>query len=97
MAFCKNCGNEIDDKAVICPDCGVAQKNLNDNGGIGWGLLGCCLPLVGLILFLVWKGEKPNTAKSLIIGAGIGFALIVLSNIIMAVFGVSLAEAGMYY
>lgn len=21
--FCKNCGNEIDDKAVICPQCGV--------------------------------------------------------------------------
>ena len=38
-----------------------AQKDLNtsasveDNGGFGWGLLGCCIPLVGLILFLVWK------------------------------------------
>ncbi len=24
--FCKNCGAEIDDKAVVCPKCGVAVK-----------------------------------------------------------------------
>lgn len=23
MAFCSNCGKEIDDRAVICPGCGV--------------------------------------------------------------------------
>ena len=26
MAFCKNCGKEIDDNAVVCPHCGVIQK-----------------------------------------------------------------------
>lgn len=25
--FCKNCGKELDDKAVICPGCGVATDN----------------------------------------------------------------------
>lgn len=25
--FCKNCGKEIDDKAIICPNCGVATDN----------------------------------------------------------------------
>lgn len=37
--YCKNCGNEIDDKAVICPNCGVAtdnnQSSSNDTGSIG--------------------------------------------------------------
>ena len=28
MAFCKNCGKEIDDKAVICPSCGVQQQEI---------------------------------------------------------------------
>ena len=23
---CKNCGNEISSKAVVCPNCGVANK-----------------------------------------------------------------------
>ena len=25
--FCKNCGSSIDEKAVICPHCGVATDN----------------------------------------------------------------------
>ncbi len=24
--FCKNCGAQIDDRAVVCPHCGVAQS-----------------------------------------------------------------------
>lgn len=57
--YCKNCGKEIDDLAVVCPNCGVATGNnqpaSDDTGSIGWGLLGCCIPIVGLILFLVWE------------------------------------------
>ena len=33
------------------------ENNVNDNGGFLWGLLGCCIPIVGLILFLVWKDQ----------------------------------------
>lgn len=38
--FCKNCGQEIDDKAVVCPHCGVAQREMSydtikDDGGVG--------------------------------------------------------------
>ena len=62
MKFCKNCGKEVDDAAIICPYCGVqleaiAPANI-DSGSIGWGLLGCCIPIVGLILFLVLHGGK---------------------------------------
>ena len=28
MKFCKNCGKEIDDAAVVCPNCGVQQEQL---------------------------------------------------------------------
>lgn len=65
--FCKNCGQEIDDKAVICPHCGVSQNDdssVSDSGSIGWGFLGCCIPIVGLILFLVWRDNKPKKCKS---------------------------------
>ena len=40
-----------------------------DVGGFGWGLLGFCIPLVGLILFLVWNTERPKTAKAVGLGA----------------------------
>lgn len=36
--FCKNCGKEIDDKAAVCPHCGVAQSEqqpIDDSGNIG--------------------------------------------------------------
>ena len=58
MAFCKNCGNQIEDNAATCPNCGASQNTTpqaTDNGGFLWGLLGCCIPIVGLVLFLVWK------------------------------------------
>ena len=91
MAFCKNCGRQIDDNAVICPARGVAQSNASapvDNGGFGWGLLGCCIPLVGLILFLVWKDTKPNTAKAAGIGALISVGISVVFYLIGIVGGV---------
>ena len=92
MAYCKNCGNVIDDKAVVCPSCGVAQENtpqVVDNGGFGWGLLGCCIPIVGLILFLVWKDTKPKTAKAAGIGALVSVAIAVVYYILVIVLGVA--------
>ena len=59
----------------------------NNNGGFLWGLLGCCIPLVGLILFLVWKDNKPKTAKAAGIGAIVGVVISVVSYILMMVLG----------
>ncbi len=96
--YCKNCAKEMDDKAVICPNCGVPQGNTPqaiDNGGIGWGLLGCCIPVVGLVLFLVWKDTKPKSAKSAGIGALISFVGGILMYVLMIAFGLLGAAAGM--
>lgn len=46
-----------------------------DKGGILWFLLGFILPIVGFILWLVWKNSKPNRASSLIKGAVVGFVI----------------------
>lgn len=59
----------------------MENNNLNDNGGFLWGLLGCCIPVVGLILFLVWKDQKPRTAKA----AGIGALVSVIVGVIFYV------------
>lgn len=88
--FCKNCGQEIDDKAAICVHCGVSTNStptVVDNGGFGWGLLGCCLPIVGLILFLVWKDNKPKTAKAAGIGALVSVIIIVLFYALIFILG----------
>ena len=77
----------------------VYQTNPNyggnvDSGGIGWGLLGCCLPIVGLILFLVWKDQKPRTAQAAGIGALISVGISVASYLLLIVSGAGLAMLG---
>lgn len=85
----------IDDKAVVCPHCGVAQApQVVDNGGFGWGILGCCIPIVGLILFLVWKDSKPKTAKAAGLGALISVICIVLMYVLAFALGILGAVAG---
>lgn len=87
--YCKNCGKSIDDNAVICPYCEVAQKTEEkDEGGFGWGLLGCCIPVVGLILFLVWNDSKPKTAKAAGIGALVSVGLSLLWYLLVTVVGI---------
>ncbi len=100
MANCKNCGIQIDDQAQTCPSCGAVQNEAAyaspatqpanaavDNGSFGWAVLGFFFPLVGLILFLVWKDSKPKSAKNSGIGALVGFilniVLVALSTCVM--------------
>ena len=58
------------------------NNNVVDNGGVLWGLLGCCIPVVGLILFLVWKDQKPKTAKAAGIGALVSVIIGVIGSIL---------------
>ena len=96
MAFCRNCGQQIDDRAAVCPHCGVAQENkpqVVDNGGFGWGVLGCCIPIVGLVLFLVWKDTKPKTAEAAGIGALVSAGIGSLYYILMFAVGIGMGIA----
>ena len=64
---------------------GPEYQAANDSGSAGWGILGCCFPLVGLILYLVWKDTKPKSAKSAGIGAIIGVVAIIVLYVIFFV------------
>ena len=91
MKYCKNCGAQIDDHAYICPKCGVKadNPNANDSGSFGWCVLGFCIPLVGLILYLVWKDSQPENAKKAGMGALISVIAGVIIYVILAIAGVS--------
>ncbi|MCQ2551290.1 MAG: zinc ribbon domain-containing protein [Clostridia bacterium] len=58
--YCTHCGSEIDDKAVVCPNCGVATANavVKDKSKIAAGLLGIFLGGLGIHKFyLGYKKE----------------------------------------
>ena len=95
MAYCRNCGAEINEYALTCPKCG-AQPSTEpsappDEGGFLWGRLGCCITIAGLILFLVWKDTKPNTAKAAGIGALVSVGAYILFYILAFAFGIGSA------
>ncbi len=89
MKYCPKCGKEIMDEAVVCPGCGCSQENKSpkdqeDSNSIGWGCLGFCIPIVGLILWLVWKKDYPLKSKSAGTGALISVILSLVFYIIYA-------------
>lgn len=88
--YCKNCGAEIDDNAVVCPKCGVQARKLDnvredDAPSTGFAVLGFFFPLIGLILYLVWKDESPLKAKSVGKGALIG---VIVSAVLGFILGI---------
>ena len=93
MAYCKSCGAPISDYEVNCPKCGAPQNAVTeqDSGHFGWGILGFFFPVVGLVLFLVWKDTKPKTSKVAGIGALVGVVLSVVSSIFFTGLGILLA------
>lgn len=82
--YCKYCGEQIDDRASVCPKCGVAvaKSNSNDAPSGGFAFLCFLFPLLGLILYLVWKDDYPQKAKSCGKGAIIGVIVSIVITIV---------------
>ena len=57
------------------------QQPVVDSGSFGWAVLGFFIPLIGLILFLVWKDTKPRSAKQAGMGALVGVVLGILGSV----------------
>lgn len=90
MKYCSKCGKEIMDDAMICPGCGCSQENKAlqnqaDSNSYGWALLGFCIPVVGLILYLVWKENTPLKAKAAGKGALVSVIVSVIFYVIYAI------------
>lgn len=88
--FCPNCGKKTDDttveEKVNSVDLNTSSSTYNGNyysddssSSIGWGVLGFFVPIADLILFLVWKDEKPEDSKA----SGIGALVSVVVSIII--------------
>ena len=67
-----------------------------DAPSFGFAVLGFFLPLVGLILYLVWKDDTPLKAKSVGKGALIGFIVSVVLGLIVGIV-VPLVVFGSFY
>ena len=85
--YCTKCGAKIPKNSEFCSECGNSVKESsnevkqNTGSSIGWGILGFFIPIVGLILFLIWKNDRPSDAKA----AGIGALINVIMGIVLTI------------
>lgn len=107
-AFCSGCGAPQKAAPQAAPQQPSYQQApqqapyqqpapVQDSGSIGWAILGFFFPLVGLILFLVWKDQKPLTSKKAGLGALIGVIVSVVFSVIYFIAIMALAGSYMYY
>ncbi len=66
MKYCKFCGKQISDYADICMHCGRYQnkKEIPDDApSTGIAILSFIFPVLGFILWLVWKPTLPQSKE----------------------------------
>lgn len=86
--FCKNCGKEIDDRAVVCPHCGVLTTQ--ENGSVQSGgtnvlaivgfILSFFIALAGLICSIIGYKNAPQYGGK---GKSMALAGIIISIVSM--------------
>lgn len=99
--FCKNCGREIDDKAVFCIHCGVAIDKVKKINGLGlagfvvslvslyFGVYFCIASIVGLVLSVVGmvNAKKCRLNGFAIAGLVIGIISVLIWAIVWIILG----------
>ena len=94
MKYCSQCGKQIHEGAIFCPECGARQGipsygspfdfNRGPKGSYTAGQLGGSrviavlsffVPLVGVILWYMWRYSNPGKSRSAAKGALSGLAV----------------------
>ncbi len=81
--YCRNCGAEIDDRAVVCIKCGVPTEihPVNDEfSGISIAAIICAffVPLAGFILGLIGMQNAKNQKSKSLAMAGMIVGLVIM-------------------
>ena len=78
MKYCPNCGAQIDDKAVICVHCGVAQPGSASKSNSDWvTVLLLCFFLGGLGVHRFYVGKTGTGVVQLLTCGGCGIWLLI--------------------
>lgn len=87
--YCQNCGKQLDDKAAVCINCGKYVEGSVDNPVVDAdspsflvALLCFFVPVLGLILYVVYKNSHPKRARSAAKGGIIGLILTVIVTVL---------------
>ncbi len=98
--FCNNCGREIDDKAVVCPNCGVVankqalapESTKSNTLAIVGFICSFLIPIVGLICSIIGykkAHEYNDNGKSLALAGIIISSVIIIIAVVFIIIGIS--------
>lgn len=94
MKYCQQCGSQLVDQAVVCPNCGCAVQapvsQQEDKPSTGLNTLAFLFPLIGLIMYLCFQKTTPVRAKAIGKWALDGFAVGAALSILVGILGVIL-------
>lgn len=102
MAFCRNCGKQVDDNMTVCPYCGTnmatgapaASANTQpDEVSVGLCIVSFLIPLFGWIYWAVVNSKTPKRGRACGIAGFVGFGLGLVVNIIMTIAGAGILAA----
>lgn len=94
--YCRNCGKEIDDKAIVCPHCGVGTDNSsyeqpsNTIATVGF-VFSFIIAIVGLICSIIGFIKAPQCGGK---GRGLALAGIIISVVSMVLAFIMLNTIG---
>ena len=86
--YCSACKKYVPDGSQECPYCKskrftpyapYQQNKSNDESSAGFAILSFLIPIIGIVLYFVWKNDYPKKASSCIKGAVISIVLSVIT------------------
>lgn len=88
--YCSKCGTKLPKNSSFCSECGTSVNEVlsfqnikqESNDVFGWGILGFFIPVAGLILYLIWRQERPKASRA----AGLGALINLILNIAILIF-----------
>ena len=100
--YCPYCGSSLlennNNNNNVNINMNTQQTPTSESGSAGWwGVLGFFIPIVGLVLYLVWKDEKPKASKAAGTGALIGAITLIVLVILYVVFIFSIIGTAFSY
>ncbi len=91
MKYCRHCGKEVCDEAVVCFHCGfsIDEKQSvikKDEVNVGLCILAAFVPIFGLIYWAIFSNDTPKAAKAVGLTALISYIVQTVLPIIIFIF-----------
>ncbi|OUQ29954.1 hypothetical protein B5E79_05105 [Massilimicrobiota sp. An134] len=88
FVYCHYCGKEVQEDMQYCPNCGYPLQNSpyvyheTDAPSFLFSLISFFAPLAGLVLYIIWRKDFPQKAKSCMNGMICG----IIAEILVTIF-----------